>query len=359
MEQSGKIRKELAQSYLKPEASDITVCRWRKLAVVTCVALSPDDRLVHCGTKDNNIITWTVDGGKMVHVIPAQKKDSKSDKPTGHTDHVLAIAVSSDGKYLVSGSRDKMVHVWNHETYRLVHTFLGHKAAVSGLVFQKGTHQLFSCSEDRSVKVWNLDEMAYVETLFGHEVGITGVDCLAQERIVTSGGRDNSVRLWKIVDESHLVFHGHSSSIDCVCYIDDQHFFSGAEDNSLAIWGTMKKKPLMTVKDAHPGPSDTDKSAVKCWITAVAALPHTDLLVSGSSDGMLRFWECGRECKIIRPLFTLPLEGYVNSLRFSSDGQFLLAGVGREHRLGRWHSLKHVKDFVCIIRLRKKPNVRT
>ena len=59
--------------------------------------------------------------------------------------------------------------------------------------------------------------------------------------------------------------------------------------SSLAVWGTMKKKPLMTVKDAHSGQVEEGKvidgvkveSNVKCWITAVAALPHTDLLVSG------------------------------------------------------------------------------
>ena len=110
--------------------------------------------------------------------------------------------------------------------------------------------------------MWNLDEMGYVETLFGHQEAVTAVDCLDRERAISAGGRDRSVRLWKVVEESQLLFHGHTSSIDCVAYITETNFVSGGDDGILSLWDTLKKKPSCVVKDAH-GPGQ--------WIISVAA----------------------------------------------------------------------------------------
>jgi len=47
-------------------------------------------------------------------------------------------------------------------------------------------------------------------TRYGHQDTVTAVDSLSRERAVTSGGRDGSVRIWKVIEESQLVFHGHT-----------------------------------------------------------------------------------------------------------------------------------------------------
>merc|ERR1712032_124809 len=127
---------------------------------------------------------------------------------------VLAVAVSSDGQPLASGDVGKNIHVWSIKESSLekLHTFRGHRDAVSGLVFRRGTHTLYSASWDRSVKIWSVDERAYVETLFGHQDKICALDAGSRERCVTAGGRDGSARVWKIVEESQLVFNGPQTS---------------------------------------------------------------------------------------------------------------------------------------------------
>ena len=79
------------------------------------------------------------------------------------------------------------------------------------------------------------------------------------------------------------MFHGHKGSIDCISLINEEHFLSGADDNSLAVYGLMKKKPLVTVHNAHPGSDEEDtKKGGENWISAVAALTNTDLAASGA-----------------------------------------------------------------------------
>nr|GFB20710.1 U3 snoRNP-associated protein-like EMB2271 [Tanacetum cinerariifolium] len=52
--------------------------------------------------------------------------------------------------------------------------------------------------------------------------------------------------------------------------------------------------------------------------------------------------------KGVKPLFELPLVGYVNSLAFAKSGKFLVAGVGKEPRLGRWGSLPTARHGVAL-----------
>ena len=125
-----------------------------------------------------------------------------------------------------------------------LHTFRGHRDAVSGLVFRRGSNTLYSCSWDRSVKIWAVEERAYVETLFGHQDKICGIAAGSRERCVTAGGRDGTARVWKIVEESQLVFNGSQTNIDSLALLNEEHWVTAGEDGHLAVWGVMRKKPL-------------------------------------------------------------------------------------------------------------------
>ncbi|CAH1782690.1 unnamed protein product [Owenia fusiformis] len=353
LEQTGKLWKQIADTYIAPSPDDVIVLRGHQLAV-TCVVISTDCKHIFSASKDCSIIKWDVKTHKKLKVIHGGRKGTET-KHKGHTAHILALALSSDGKFLASGDANRLIHIWNPETCELIHTFTGHRGPVTGLAFRKGTHQLFSCSQDRSVKIWSVAEMAYVETLLGHQDQITCIDSLSRDRAVTSGGRDGSVRIWKVVEESQLVFHGHKGCIDCVSLINEEHFVTGAEDNSLALWGVLKKKPLAMVQNAHDGSLSDGVAGTEQenWITSVASHQTTDLIASGSKDGCIKFWKCAQDFKSLQPLFSLPVAGFINSLAFSTDGSLLVAGVGQEHRMGRWWRIKESKNSICIINMKK------
>uniref|UniRef100_A0A8D2LKJ8 U3 small nucleolar RNA-interacting protein 2 n=1 Tax=Varanus komodoensis TaxID=61221 RepID=A0A8D2LKJ8_VARKO len=333
-----------------PDSSDIRILRGHQLPI-TCLVISPDDKYLFSAAKDCSIIKWDVESGKKLHVIRGGKKGTE-DSHVGHTAHILAMAISSDGKYLATGDRNKLIMIWEATTCSHLYKFTGHRDTVSGLSFQKGTHQLYSASHDRSVKVWNVAENAYVETLFGHQDVITGLDSLGRECCVTAGGRDGTVRIWKIPEESQLVFYGHQGSIDCIQLINEEHMVSGADDGSIALWGISKKKPLTMVKQAHSchGMQGLEQPY---WISSVAALLNSDLVATGSHSGSVKLWKCAQGFRKLEPVFEIPLVGFVNSLKFSNSGNFLVAGIGQEHRLGRWWRIKEAKNSICIIPLKK------
>lgn len=76
------------------------------------------------------------------------------DKPTDHKGIILAIAISPDGRYLVTGGVDKTIKVWNFETLEFAKDLGTHRGPVTSLVFrQHGQLEMYSGSADRSIKV--------------------------------------------------------------------------------------------------------------------------------------------------------------------------------------------------------------
>ncbi|ELR54727.1 U3 small nucleolar RNA-interacting protein 2 [Bos mutus] len=344
LEQRGRLQKSVAKEIQAPDPADIRILRGHQLSI-TCLVVTPDDLAIFSAAKDCTIIKWSVESGRKLHVIPRAKKGTEG-QPPGHSTHVLCMAISCD--------RSKLILIWEAQSCQHLYTFTGHRDAVSGLAFRRGTHQLYSTSHDRSVKVWNVAENSYVETLFGHQDAVAALDALSRECCVTAGGRDGTVRVWKIPEESQLVFYGHQGSIDSIQLINEEHMVSGADDGSVALWGLSKKRPLALQREAH-GLRGEPGLEQPFWVSSVAALLNTDLVATGSHNNSVRLWQCGEGFRQLDLLYDIPLVGFVNSLKFSSAGDFLVAGVGQEHRLGRWWRIKEARNSVCIIPLRRAP----
>uniref|UniRef100_A0A8C2KWP3 U3 small nucleolar RNA-interacting protein 2 n=1 Tax=Cyprinus carpio TaxID=7962 RepID=A0A8C2KWP3_CYPCA len=315
LEQKGKLQRLIANELIAPDPAEVRLLRGHKLSV-TCLVITPDEKYIFSASKDCSIIKWEVEGGKKVHKIAGGRKGTEA-RHVGHTAHILCMAISSDGKYLASGDMNKLILIWDPVTCKHLYKLKGHRDAVSGLAFRRGTHTLYSASHDRSIKVWSVDENAYVETLFGHQDMITGLDCLSRERCVTAGGRDRTVRVWKIAEESQLVFHGHEGSIDCIQLINEEHMVTGGDDGSISVWTVNKKKPVSTVKQAHGSHGNTGLEQ-PYWVSSVAALHNSDIVASGASgshNSSVQLWKCGQGFRGLEPLFSVPMHLHISSSR--------------------------------------------
>ncbi|XP_014260529.1 U3 small nucleolar RNA-interacting protein 2 [Cimex lectularius] len=349
LSQAGRLRRKVFDK-IKTEYNDCDInvlkCKEHKLSI-TCVAVSNDFH-IFTGSKDSSIVKWSLAEMKKVSTIPPKHKSKHNENL--HSTTILSLAVSHDNKYLASADENPVIQMWDAQSLAHLFSFKGHRAGVTGLAFCRHTNTLYSSSRDRTVKVWNVLERAYVETLFGHQNPITDLDVLSKDRAVTSGGVDGTVRVWKIQEESQLIFNGHGRSIDSVRRLDDRHFVTCGDEGSLCLWSVLKKKALLTKNPAH-GMNEMSKEPY--WITAVGCIPNTEIFASGSSNGQIQIWRCDDNYKGASVLTTIPIVGFVNSLVFSSDQKYLIAGIGQEHRLGRWSRIKEAKNSVLVINIQK------
>ncbi|KAL6547812.1 hypothetical protein OROHE_009517 [Orobanche hederae] len=377
LEDSGRVRRAIASRVQQPETSQGFRFLVKHRQPVTRVALSEDDLRGFSASKDGTIVHWDVESGKSEKYLWPSDEILKSHgvkyvqgRAKKHSKQVLALAVSSDGRYLASGGLDRHVHLWHIRTRQHLQAFSGHKGPVSCLTFRQGTAELFSGSFDRSVKIWNAEDRTYISTLFGHQSEVLSIDSLRKERVLTAG-RDHTMHLWKVPEESQLVYRAPASSLECCCFISNDDFLSGSDDGNVELWNALQKKPVHIVKNAHvsiiepksdqnnyDGLSNghTGKDAqdsLRHGSTALswAVCRSSDLAASGAGNGLVRLWAIENEAKGIRPLFELSLDGFVNSLAFAKSGKFLIAGVAQEPRLGRWGRTASAKNGVELHRI--------
>lgn len=232
---SGKLIRKVAQDYSGADLDKIKCIKNLHKSVITCMIVSTDGKFIYSVSKDSSIVKTCLSSGQKLIVKPGRRKDQINEQNKGHFKSINCIAISSDSRLLATGCESSFICLWNPHDLSFIHQFKGHKSSVNGLVFRRSSHTLYSCSTDRSVKVWNCDDFCYVETLFGHQDKVVSIDCGLREKPITSGGGDETIRIWKIVEQSQLVFQGHSGSIDCVKYLDEEHFISGGDDGYVVL----------------------------------------------------------------------------------------------------------------------------
>lgn len=153
LESIGKLKKYLAENIIGVAEQQIVTLKHKlQNQPITCLCLSGDNNVLFSGSKTGKVLKWNVSDKRQNGCISLESS-------------TMCLALSSDFKFLAVSDRSHKIHIYDPTTLKKIHTFDGHRAVVTGLVFRRETHQMFSCSEDRSVKVWSLDEMVYVETL--------------------------------------------------------------------------------------------------------------------------------------------------------------------------------------------------
>ncbi|MBO1054810.1 MAG: hypothetical protein HEQ25_23335, partial [Dolichospermum sp. DET73] len=86
---------------------------------------------------------------------------------SGHSESVQAVAVTADGKRVISGSSDNTVKVWNLETGEEQLTLSGHSNSVQAVAVTADGKRVISGSWDNTVKVWNLETGEEIATFIG------------------------------------------------------------------------------------------------------------------------------------------------------------------------------------------------
>jgi len=239
----------------------------------------------------------------------------------GHSDSVISMAISSDGKRIVSGGDDKTIRIWDSASGDELITLRGHDDWICSVAFSPDGKRIISGSGDHTIKVWDSATGAELMTLRGHDKDVYSVAFSPDGKRIASGSIDKTIRVWNAATgEELMTIRGHERQIGSVLFSPDgRQIISGSLDwivikkQSIKVWDAATGVELMTLAgDDYDG-----------WINSIDISPDGKRIISGYSDKQIKLWdsETGAEIMTIR--------GHklaVTEVAFSPDGKRIVSG---------------------------------
>jgi hypothetical protein len=238
--------------------------------------------------------------------------------PLGHISIVESVALSGNGKRVLTGSQDNTAILWDVETGKPLQTFKGHADKVYAVALSGDSKRVLTGSDDKTAILWDSASGKALQTFKGHTGAIWSVALSRDGQRVLTGSTDKTAILWDAGTARPLqTFKGHADKVYAVALSGDgKRILTGSDDKTAILWDSESGKPLQTFK-GHNG-----------YITSVAFGPRNAFVVTGSADGTVRIWKPGHEEPVLSLLsageewlFWTP-EGYYTC---SPNGENLIA----------------------------------
>jgi F-box and WD-40 domain protein MET30 len=149
------------------------------------------------------------------------------------------LCLQFDEQYLITGTYDGNVKVWDVETCQLVRVMQGHVRAVSALKFDSS--KLITGSWDRTVRIWNYHNGECVCTFRGHEQNVLCLDF--DQKLIASGSADTNIKVWNFEEKSCYTLRGHKEWVNSVkIHSASGTLYSASEDITIRMWDLHTKQ---------------------------------------------------------------------------------------------------------------------
>ena len=152
-------------------------------AACTSVDFHPYGDFVVSGSADSNVKVWDVRRQACIRTYK------------GHGDALSGVKFSPDGKWVVSTATDGRVKLWDLTAGKLMHEFTSHRGPVLSMAFHPKEFLLATGSADRTCRFWDVDALEHVGTCPGENASIEKVAFDPSGKHLVSCTKD-TVKLW-------------------------------------------------------------------------------------------------------------------------------------------------------------------
>ena len=214
---------------------------------VESLAFSPDGKFLAIGSgepsRGGEIKIWDIQSGGTVAESPAQSAPKSApvfarEFPNIHSDTVLALEFSADGKFLASGAADKIARITDLASGKVVKSFEGHTHHILGIAWSLDGRTLATAGADGVVKVWDVTTGDRKKNIEGYDKEVTSVRFVgAGDQLITSSG-DNKVRLVGLDGKEVRAFSDVADFVQSSAVTaDGKTVAAGGQDGVLRVWG--------------------------------------------------------------------------------------------------------------------------
>ncbi|XP_073845418.1 protein qui-1 isoform X1 [Musca autumnalis] len=219
------------------------------VAPICSVVVLMDSRRTMSSDRDGLIYIWMTEGGNLLQTIQGPYKFlaatnnmkfavstngdntlkiwslTREDEKysVSHSDEITCFTITADSLYIITGSRDMSLKVWQATGGKLAQVLVGHSDAVTCVaVSVTNKTQVTSGSKDTNLIIWDLHTGDEIHTLAGHLAPVIGVKVSADGSTAVSGSDDKTLIVWETKRglaltslQLHVPFPRFDISMDC------------------------------------------------------------------------------------------------------------------------------------------------
>lgn len=265
----------------------------------------------------------------------------------GHQKAIRALSYSPDGQFLLSGSDDQHIRIWNRSGSLIKSLPVGSSvnsvsydpqgnffatAGGDGVIrlwkpngtllrrFKRQASQIFSVTvnprgdilaaghEDGRVTLWKANG-SFLRTIQSNRSSIYSLSISPDGRILAAGDSTGLVHLWQLDGTPIKSIEAHRGAVNHLVFSPDgEEIASASDDKTVKLW-TQEGEFTRTL-------TSSDR---KFW--SVDFSPDSTTIITGSEDGSIQLWSRGGDLKA-----TLPGQEAIYSIAFSPDGEKIASG---------------------------------
>ena len=231
-----------------------------------CLAFSSDGTFLVFGSHDRIVDLWDIQTGGVIKAFH------------GHTSPVLSVSISQDCVVVASGSQDGTIHLWNTWTGGCHCIIEGHKQEVKSISFSSiNSHLILSASAGNTVQQWDID---------GHQIGPTykaynatfspdGAHFIVGGAVPTVQNTNSGAVIVKL--------QGSTKWFNYCCLSSDYKFMAGAENHTIYVWDITNSDPYLV--ETFIGHTTS--------ISGLTFYSTHSLISLSSGDDSIKFWQIG------------------------------------------------------------------
>ncbi|MBN2535238.1 MAG: caspase family protein [Spirochaetales bacterium] len=279
---------------------------------IGCLAFSPNSRYLLSGSLDRTIRLWDVATGKELRTF---RTDYTPPDPSGFDpvfDSVVLVAFTDTENRAVSCSMGGTLTSWDTATGNPVKTLATEESGLEPIVFSQDGRFILSHTGYKHVKLRDISSGKEIITIT-EKAPVAHSIALSPNRKLAALGIFETIKVWDLSSGKLIkTLAGHTDIIDSLVFSPDStKLLSGATDRMIILWDISTGKKLQTLNGHRDLVSD------------LAFSPDGKRAVSGSYDLTCKIWDLEKGIELVT------LSGHEDAILcvvFSPDGNFIASG---------------------------------
>ena len=239
-------------------------------------------------------------------------------------DPIETVTFSPTSNYIAVADTKNKIHIYDTfiSDKHIVFQDDGLKEDIIALAITSNKKKLVSGGEDKAIRIWDIEERKLTTSLNVHKSTITSVAISPDDKILASGDASKEIILWDIENPKKLrTLLGHKNTVTALTFSPDGAdkysgcLASGSLDGTIRFWNPDTGEELVTFATGHAK-----------WIKAITFSENDLTLVSANMTGTVDVWNLNSYQEI--GSFTIGESDYAATVGFTSDAKrFVCQGL--------------------------------